>query len=217
MPVKHLEQGSAHSECCVSAITIMLVPVLPVVEGTDGAGGFCFCWRGPCAWNSSRRGEKYPTLIFTINNPPPTPSPPLSPGLSLSLLWPGWWSPHLPGEEEAMQRWGGGLLQVNQLRQLPPPYSTLPAHHSFCRRPISCCGHRGGRIPGSSEFSVHASPRAWRHQLSAGLDSSPVPYFWLWGAGSLGKWQPRRQSLRLGTISSRAWKEAAGEAWPLLG
>lgn len=50
--------------------------------------------------------------------------------------------------------------------------------------------------------------------MSAGLDSSPAPYFWLWGVGSAGKWQPGRECLHLRTISSQAWKEALVSSCP---
>lgn len=167
----------------------------------------------------SRRGESYPTFKFTINNPPPVPlPPPCKPSQPFSFI-----ALVLLGKEDGglpIARWGhgdavmGGGLSQATVESAQASVLCCPAQHPFCHQPISCSGHSGGRNPGSSESSVHASPRAWRHQMSAGLDSSPAPYFWLWGVGSPGKWQPGRECLCLRTISSRAWKEALVSSRP---
>lgn len=60
-------------------------------------------------------------------------------------------------------RWGSGGAGMG--RWLAPGQpggaaqaSTFPRQPSFRQDLISCCGHCGGRIPGSSESSVHAGP-----------------------------------------------------------
>ena len=165
------------------------------------------------------RRESYPTFKFTINNPPPVPSPPpCIPSQPFSLI-----ALVLLGKEDGglpIARWGhddmvmgGGLLQAT-VGSAQASVLRCPAHYPSCHQPTSCSGHGGGRNPRSSESSVHANPRAWRRQMSAGLDSSPAPYFWLWGVGSPGKWQPGRECLHLRTISSQAWKEALVSSCP---
>ena len=104
-----------------------------------------------------------------------------------------------------MPGWGGGLLQVSQVGQLRPPPS--PDSLLSARASSPAVATVGAGFPGALS-PLFTPARAWSCQMSAGLDSAPVPYFWLQGAGSPEKWQARRETLVWGPVP--AWKEAAG-------
>lgn len=104
-----------------------------------------------------------------------------------------------------MGQWrGSGLFQASRSGQLRPPCPTLPAQHSSnpffcCCHPNSCCGHSAGQ--GAGELGARSQ------EMPTGLDSSPIPYFWFWGAGSPEKWWPRSGGL---------WRLFPEELGPLL-
>lgn len=166
-----------------------------------GLGDLASPWREPCAWNSFWKRKKLLCLKSTINNLPP---PPLSPSTvfpiqvflghgSDPLVKGTWWYAAFPDGAVACSRLASSVS--SGLRAPPSPRNILLTHLSAIVTPSSAVAKLGAGVWRAVSPSVQASTGPRRHQMPRRVVSSPVLYFWFWGAGSPRKWQPRRGAL----------------------
>lgn len=158
--MKHLEQDSAYSKCCVYAVIIML----PVGGVQMGLGDLASPWRELCAWNSFLKKRKILSLSICHKQPS---SPTLTRHcishlcLSFIALAPGGrkmvaspfsrWAVAAQWQVVACSR--SASLLSSDLRAPSSLPNSFPTHLSavtsspYSCHLNSCCGHSGGRGP----------------------------------------------------------------------